>query len=51
MIEMAYEFEEPFLVDSLRFERTFGIGPTPLDVALAATVAWWREQSRERRPA
>jgi nucleoside-diphosphate-sugar epimerase len=43
MVEMAYEFEEPFLLDSSKFERAFGIGPTPLEEALAATVAWWRE--------
>lgn len=42
MIEMSYEFEEPFLVDSSRFEQAFGMGPTPLEVALAETVAWWR---------
>ncbi len=46
MVEMSYEFEEPFLVDSSRFERAFGLGPTPLDEALAATVAWWRDHLR-----
>ena len=46
MIEMSYEFEEPFLLDSSRFERTFGVGPTPLEEALPATVAWWREHAR-----
>jgi nucleoside-diphosphate-sugar epimerase len=50
MIEMTYEFEEPYLLDSSKFEQAFGIGPTPLEEALAATVAWWREQ-RERRSA
>lgn len=42
MIEMSYEFEEPFLVDSSRFEQAFGLGPTPLEEALVETVAWWR---------
>lgn len=46
MIEMSYEFEEPFVVDSSRFERAFGLGATPLEEALAATVAWWRVRSR-----
>lgn len=45
MIEMSYEFEEPYVLDSSKFERAFGIGPTPLDEALAATVAWWRERA------
>lgn len=42
MIEMSYEFEEPFLVDSSRFEQAFGLVPTPLEVAMAETVAWWQ---------
>lgn len=46
MIEMAYEFEEPFLVDSSRFERAFGLRPTLLEEALAETVAWWRGEAR-----
>jgi nucleoside-diphosphate-sugar epimerase len=46
MIEMSYEFEEPFILDSSRFERTFGIGPTPLEEALVATVSWWRRPGR-----
>ncbi len=42
MVEMAYEFEEPFILDSSKIERSFGLRPTPLEEALAATVAWWR---------
>jgi nucleoside-diphosphate-sugar epimerase len=42
MIEMAYEFEEPFILDCSKIERAFGLQPTPLEEALAATVAWWR---------
>jgi nucleoside-diphosphate-sugar epimerase len=42
MVEMAYEFEKPFVVDSTRFERTFGLQATPLSNALKATVAWYR---------
>ena len=47
MIEMAYEFEEPFLLDSSRIERTFGMRPTPLEEAIAETVAWWRGDRSE----
>lgn len=46
MVEMTYEFEEPFLVDSSRFEQAFGLRPTPLEEALAVTVAWWRDHGR-----
>jgi nucleoside-diphosphate-sugar epimerase len=46
MIEMGYEFEEPYLLDSSRFEQAFGIGPTRLEEALEATVTWWRERAK-----
>jgi nucleoside-diphosphate-sugar epimerase len=38
--EMQYEFEKPFVVDSSRFERTFGVRATPLGDAIQQTVAW-----------
>lgn len=41
--EMLYEFEQPFIVDSGRFERTFGQRATPLPEALRATVHWFRQ--------
>jgi nucleoside-diphosphate-sugar epimerase len=42
MIEMAYEFEEPFILDCSKVERAFGLRPTLLEEALAETVGWWR---------
>jgi nucleoside-diphosphate-sugar epimerase len=47
IIEMAYEFEEPFLLDSSKIERAFGLRPTPLEEALVETVAWWRGDARD----
>jgi nucleoside-diphosphate-sugar epimerase len=41
--EMLYQFEEDFVVDSSRFTRTFGLASTPLDDAIRATLAWYRE--------
>jgi nucleoside-diphosphate-sugar epimerase len=41
VIEMLYEFEQPFVVDSTKAEQRLGLAPTPLDEALAATVAWF----------
>ncbi|MDO3701186.1 NAD-dependent epimerase/dehydratase family protein [Micromonospora sp. C28SCA-DRY-2] len=38
MREVAYQFERPFLLDSTATTATFGIDPTPLDEALAATL-------------
>ena len=47
--ETRYQFARPFVLDSTAFTRYFGLEPTPIDVALAATVAWW--QSRVIGPA
>jgi nucleoside-diphosphate-sugar epimerase len=41
-VEMLYEFERPFVVDSSKFERAFGLRATPLPQALAQTVAWYQ---------
>jgi nucleoside-diphosphate-sugar epimerase len=43
-IEMLYEFEEPFVVDSSRFEREFGEQATPLREAIQRTVRWYRQE-------
>jgi nucleoside-diphosphate-sugar epimerase len=43
-VEMLYEFERPFVVDSRRFEQAFGLRPTPLDEGLRRTVTWYRAQ-------
>jgi len=41
-VEMMYEFEEPFMVDSSRFEETFGMQASPLDQSIRETLAWYR---------
>ncbi len=43
-IEMLYEFERPFVLDSTRFENAFGLRPTPLPEAIRQTLAWYRTQ-------
>ncbi len=40
-VEMMYEFERPFIVDSHKFSQTFGIQATPIDIALEETVKWY----------
>jgi nucleoside-diphosphate-sugar epimerase len=45
LAEMAYEFEDPFFLDTTKFESTFGAGGTPLDVAIKETVAWYQSQT------
>ncbi len=42
MVEMLYEFEEPFVVDDRRFEAAFGDHSTPVAEAIATTVDWFR---------
>jgi len=42
LAEMAYEFEEPFVLDTSKYQSVFGAAGTPLAGAIAATVAWYR---------
>lgn len=38
--EMAYQWDEPFIVDDSRFRTAFNVGPTAVDEAARATVDW-----------
>ncbi|NPV87408.1 MAG: NAD-dependent dehydratase [Anaerolineae bacterium] len=42
-VEMMYEFEKPFVVDSSPFIQTFGDIATPHEQAVKATLAWYRQ--------
>jgi nucleoside-diphosphate-sugar epimerase len=46
--EVRYQFTAPFIMDSSAFTADFGVDPTPLDQAAAATVAWWQGRSQTR---
>lgn len=37
--EMLYQWEQPYVLDSRRFEAAFGVTATPIDDALEATLA------------
>jgi len=41
-VEMMYEFDQPFIVDSSKFEKTFGMKATPMREAIKETVAWYK---------
>lgn len=41
VVEMMYEFEKPFVVDSTKFERAFGMRATPIREAVKKAVAWY----------
>jgi nucleoside-diphosphate-sugar epimerase len=40
LAEMAYQWEQPFVLDDSRFRARFGFGPTAWDDAVRATVDW-----------
>jgi nucleoside-diphosphate-sugar epimerase len=42
LAEMTYEFEQPFVLDTSKYQATFGIETTPLVTAVTDTVAWYR---------
>ena len=45
LAEMEYEFEEPFILDTTKYEATFGAAGTPLRDAITETVAWFRSRA------
>lgn len=47
-VEMMYEFEKPFIVDSSKFEQTFQASATPIRAAIRRTIAWYRAQTRQQ---
>jgi nucleoside-diphosphate-sugar epimerase len=42
LAEMAYQFDEPFVMDTSKYESAFGAAGTSLATAVAATVTWYR---------
>jgi nucleoside-diphosphate-sugar epimerase len=46
--EMLYEFTQPFVIDGSKATRRLGLEPTPIDDAVAQTVAWFRAASPAR---
>jgi nucleoside-diphosphate-sugar epimerase len=47
-VEMMYEFDKPFIIDSSKFERTFGLKATPMREAIRETVAWFKSHPERR---
>jgi nucleoside-diphosphate-sugar epimerase len=45
LAEMAYEFDEPFVLDTTKFESTFASTGTPMATAVAETIAWYRNRT------
>ena len=45
LVEMSYEFDAPFVLDTTKFTTAFGATGTPLATAVADTVAWYRTRA------
>ncbi len=45
LVEMSYEFDESFVLDTRKYQSTFGTTATPLATAIATTVAWYRTRN------
>jgi nucleoside-diphosphate-sugar epimerase len=41
IVEMMYEFEKPFVMDSSKFERRFNMTATKTDTAIRNTIEWY----------
>ncbi len=50
-IEMFYQFNAPFVVDSSKYTNTFGGNATPIQEGLQRTLAWYRNQEGRQRQA
>ena len=42
LTETYYQFDQPFVLDTSKYQTTFGTAGTPLADAIAATLAWYR---------
>jgi nucleoside-diphosphate-sugar epimerase len=47
-LEMMYEFEQPFIADSSKFEKTFNVKATPMREAIQQTVAWFKSHPERK---
>ena len=44
MVEMNYQFTHDYVLNSDKFERTFGMKPTPNQQGIEETAAWYRNK-------
>ncbi len=42
---MSYQFDQPFVLGTSKYESAFGTAGTPLAAAISATVAWYRTRT------
>jgi nucleoside-diphosphate-sugar epimerase len=46
LVEMLYEFTQPFIVDSSKAGEVLGLEPTSFDQSLDETIAWFRRNQQ-----
>jgi len=44
--EVAYQLDQPWVVDHSKFARAFGAHPTPHEAAIRHTLAWYRARAQ-----
>ena len=44
-VEMLYEWDKPFIMESSKAEKAFGWKGTPLNEAMKATIEWCKSDS------
>jgi nucleoside-diphosphate-sugar epimerase len=45
LAEISYQFDQPFVLDTSKYESAFGTAGTPRAAAIAATMAWYRTRT------
>ena len=50
LAEVSYQFEQPFILDTTKYESVFGAAGTPLAAAITATVAWYKTRPSTPSP-
>jgi len=48
LAEMSYEFDASFILDTGKYQSTFGPPGTPTAAAIATTVAWYRNRPKRQ---
>jgi hypothetical protein len=44
LAEMSYEYEQPLVLDTSKYQATFPTATTPLATAISDTIAWYQTQ-------
>ena len=47
-VEMMYEFDKPFVIDSSKFEKKFHMSAIPMREAIRETVAWYKSHPERK---